>query len=69
MTQEALPEDIRVLVTHKVHQTKLVINDQKDRIVLVETLVLESRFYSALLVKVFHFIRKKVRNYLQPRQR
>ena len=54
MTQEALPEDIWVLVTHKVHQTKLVVNNQKDCIVLVETLVLESGFYNQPSVNVFH---------------
>ena len=58
MTQEALSEDIWVLVTHKVHQTKLVVNDQKNSIVLVETLVLES--YSTLSVNFFTLFYTKI---------
>ena len=58
MTQEALPEDIWVLVTHKVHQTKLVVNDQKNSIVLVETLVLES--YSTLSVNFLTLFYTKI---------
>ena len=76
MTQETISEYIWVLVTDEVHQPKLVVNDQKNCIVLVETLVLES--YSTLLVNSFtcYYIGKiaKNDNYLmtwnqQPRQR
>lgn len=43
MGQDVLPVDRGVLVTDEVEETLLVINDEKDGLLLVDTVVLEGR--------------------------